>query len=372
MADFVARICRWQQLQGRHNLPWQKTQDPYRVWLSEIMLQQTQVATVIDYYQRFLAHFPTIADLAAAPAEQVMSLWAGLGYYARARNLHKTAKIVTDEYGGSFPQTEETIMALPGIGKSTAHAIMAFCFHKRVPIMDGNVKRIFCRYYGIRGNPNQTRTDKQLWALAEKTLVANDTDSVATYTQGLMDLGATICRRSKPNCTSCPLRSDCYAFANDLVDELPERAPKKTRPQRSVHMLIAQWQNQLLLEQRPNSGIWGGMLSFPEFEEHDELLTCVREIGIKEDALTSLPAINHQFTHFSLTIHAHVMTLNEINQAAQLAASFSKSETSGSALRKPETTTDSLRWVDAESVHDAALPKPARTLLEMLDQQSLF
>lgn len=264
MSDFSHRLIRWHKRHGRHDLPWQNTTDPYRVWLSEIMLQQTQVATATPYYARFLEHFPTLADLANAPVGEVMALWSGLGYYARARNLHACARVLMEQHGGQFPHQPERLAALPGIGRSTANSIATFCFGARAPILDGNVKRVLTRCFGIDGFPGNALVGKQLWLLAEQLMPAKHGD---IYNQAQMDLGATLCVRSKPRCDDCPLADICEANATGKQAELPHKKTRATIPEREVTLLILRHDNHILLEQRPPAGIWGGMLSLPELPD---------------------------------------------------------------------------------------------------------
>ena len=288
LKKFSTALVRWQKQHGRHDLPWQQTTDPYRVWLSEIMLQQTQVQTVIPYYARFLEAYPTVTALAKAPLEDVLALWAGLGYYARARNLHACAgKIVTD-HGGFFPADAEALAALPGIGRSTAAAIAVFAFGQRAAILDGNVKRVFCRVFGVEGVPTQTAVDKSLWVLADSLLPRND---VAAYTQGLMDLGATCCTRSKARCNDCPMAAFCKAFKTDRVSELPYRKAKSSLPVRTAKIWLIRRENDVWLERRQACGIWGGLLSLPE----------AGSVNLPANAL-ELPGtyVRHKFTHFEL------------------------------------------------------------------------
>ena len=318
--DFAERLIRWQKQHGRHRLPWQQTRDAYRIWLSEIMLQQTQVATVIPYYQRFLQRFPDVAALAAAPVDEVMTLWAGLGYYTRARNLHRCAQAVVAQHGGRFPSAVEALAALPGIGPSTAAAIAAFAFGARAAILDGNVKRVFCRAFGIDGFPGQAAVERQLWQRAEALLPARD---IEAYTQGLMDLGATVCTRSKPRCHDCPMQSRCVAYASGRTAELPARKPKKATPEKSTVMLLVLHDGAVLLEQRPPTGIWGGLLSLPELarlsadsspEESgdgraeslsDDLAATVADALASFGTVASieaLPPFMHAFTHYRLQV----------------------------------------------------------------------
>lgn len=288
LGKFPATLIRWQKKNGRHDLPWQQTTDPYRVWLSEIMLQQTQVQTVMPYYARFLEAFPTVAALAAAPLEAVLTRWAGLGYYARARHLHASARAVVAEYAGQFPADAETLATLPGIGRSTAAAISVFAFGQRAAILDGNVKRVFCRVFGIEGVPTTSAVDKSLWVLAESLLPGKE---IAAYTQGLMDLGATCCTRSKARCDVCPMASFCTALQTDRVSELPHRKAKSTLPVRTAHVWLIRDQDHVWLERRQACGIWGGLLSLPDAES----------VRLPANAV-ALPGtlIRHKFTHFEL------------------------------------------------------------------------
>ena len=353
MSNFVQKLCAWQQAHGRHDLPWQSA-DPYRVWLSEIMLQQTQVATVIDYYQRFLERFPTISELASAEQSEVMSYWAGLGYYARARNLHRCAQIVVEQYGGVFPREYEDIVALPGIGRSTAHAIMAFCYGAPTPIMDGNVKRLFTRYYGIKGVTSTAAVEKQLWAQAEKTLNEALGDEhthvdMACYTQALMDFGSLICTRSKPLCDDCPVAGSCYAKTHNLQKELPTPKARKTTPTRHTVMLLLVHDNHIWLEQRPQQGIWGGLLSLPSFDDTEALIHYLQNQGMAINPakdLIKLAAFEHIFSHFKLHIQP---ILVKTTGAQSLLDSSSKQG-----------------YYDLHSWQTLPIPKPVSTLLETL------
>lgn len=338
-ADFAARLIAWQRQHGRKGLPWQGTHDPYRVWLSEIMLQQTQVTTVIPYYQRFLERFPTLADLAAASVEEVMPLWSGLGYYARARNLHKCAQTIMTRHGGEFPYDAAQIAELPGIGRSTANAIASFCFGAQTPILDGNVKRVFARCFGIEGFPGTPKIEKEMWALAEKLMPQKET---GTYTQAQMDLGATVCTRGKPLCQRCPVNDACVAYRDNRVGELPTARPKKAVPERESIFLIMRSPQGILLEQRPPSGIWGGLLCLPELPDGaDATHHAQHHYGVSARQWQALPALRHTFTHFHLTLQplcAEVETMPKVMQ-------------------------NSLRWLTAADADSAALPTPIRTLL---------
>jgi len=340
------RVIAWQRRHGRHSLPWQGTRDPYRIWLSEIMLQQTQVSTVLPYYQRFLERFPTVADLAAAPVGDVMALWAGLGYYTRARNLHGCAQRIVAEHGGRFPGSAEILATLPGIGRSTAAAVAAFAYGERAAILDGNVRRVLARHHGIDGDPASTGVLRRLWEVADAELPDLDRHddghaAMAAYTQGLMDLGATVCTRGMPACERCPLTDSCVALREARQLELPGKRQRKAAGERHVHLLWIRHDGLTLLEQRPPRGIWGGLLSLPECENDDIAAAC-RRLGIQlEGEPRRLPPFEHVFTHFRLQatpwqIHAGHLALAESSQHC---------------------------WLDAPALQGAALPAPIRKLL---------
>jgi A/G-specific adenine glycosylase len=299
--DFSARLLEWFARHGRKDLPWQLQRTPYRVWVSEIMLQQTQVATVIPYYQRFMERFPDVAALAAASQDQVLHYWSGLGYYARARHLHAAAQEVVEQHSGQFPEALDAVMALPGIGRSTAGAILALAAGKREPILDGNVKRVLARFHAVDGWPGRVAVQQRLWELAERYTPAQQ---VAGYTQAIMDLGATVCTRSRPACERCPLRADCSACQSGRQDEFPTSRPGKALPVKSTRMLMLVNDNyDVLLEQRPPAGIWGGLWSFPEPVNDVPLeLWALETLGIKVRLLESWPVMRHTFSHFHLDI----------------------------------------------------------------------
>ncbi|KQZ27719.1 A/G-specific adenine glycosylase [Duganella sp. Root1480D1] len=353
--SFAATLVAWQKQHGRHDLPWQNTRDAYLVWLSEIMLQQTQVSAVLGYYARFLERFPTLASLAAAPVEDVMAQWAGLGYYTRARNLHKCAQRVVAEYGGAFPSDPALLADLPGIGRSTAAAIAAFSAGRRAAIMDGNVKRVFARVFGIDTYPGERKTEEAMWARAEALAPA---EGIEAYTQGLMDMGATLCTRSSPSCQRCPMQPRCVAFATGRTAELPVRKPKKATPEKSAQMLLVVDRGQVLLEQRPATGIWGGLLSLPELAGHTmaadapddaAVAAAVQPFGAMESLERLLPLV-HVFTHYKLHIHPLLVTL-----------------TSRAALAGEERYV----WFDAAAIPNAALPAPIKKLLlDLLGERS--
>jgi A/G-specific adenine glycosylase len=263
-AGFAQTVITWQHLHGRHDLPWQGTRDPYRIWVSEIMLQQTQVAAVIGYYARFMARFPDVRSLAAAPIDDVLACWSGLGYYSRARNLHACAALVVSQHGGTFPQNPEALQALPGIGPSTAAAIAAFAWGVRAAILDGNVKRVLCRRFGIEGFPGERTVEARLWSMARAHLPADGEGGIEAYTQGLMDLGATVCTRARPACARCPLSAQCDAYHTQRVALLPTRRPARRIEQRDAVWVVLVADDAVLLERRAPAGLWGGLWSLPE------------------------------------------------------------------------------------------------------------
>lgn len=298
-------LLRWSDASGRKHLPWQRDPTPYRVWVSEIMLQQTQVATVIPYYERFVQRFPSVESLAQAPQNEVLHLWTGLGYYARARNLHRAAQIVVSDHGGEFPQTLEAVQELPGIGRSTAGAILALSRSQRHPILDGNVKRVLTRYFGIAGFPGEQKIERELWRLAD---ACTPQERVANYTQAIMDLGATVCVRSRPLCAACPLSEHCVARTEGLQSTLPTPRPRKQRPQRTAYIVIAlSSAGAVWLERRPPAGIWGGLWTFPQFDDQAAALDWTTQFSTAtldpKRLADRLPEYRHAFTHFDLTLH---------------------------------------------------------------------
>jgi len=310
---FASRLLQWFELNGRHDLPWQQGRNLYRVWVAEIMLQQTQVMTVIPYYRQFMQIFPDITVLAKASVDEVLAQWAGLGYYRRARHLHKTAEIILAQYQGEFPQDYEAVLALPGIGPSTAGAILAQALDQRHPILDGNVKRVLSRYHAIEGWPGQRHIEKQLWQKAEQhTPITRLVD----YTQAMMDLGATLCTRSSPQCQHCPLNSDCVALATRKVDILPTKKSRKALPVRKKRFLVIHHPEiGLLMEKRPTTGIWGGLWSLPEMLMDDNIeQSCMQRWGIQVDRISELPAFRHSFSHFHLDISPCVIAVKAIPQ----------------------------------------------------------
>lgn len=298
--QFQRTVLAWYDEHGRKDLPWQKKINPYRVWISEIMLQQTQVSTVIPYFERFMQRFPDVVTLAAAPSDEVLHHWTGLGYYARARNLHKASKQVVAEFSGKFPKDIESLMSLPGIGRSTAGAIASISMQLRAPILDGNVKRVLSRFYAISGWPGERAVEQQLWRVAEE-LTPND--RLRDYTQVMMDLGATLCTRSKPRCGECPLQKQCVARSNATQSEYPGRKPKKAIPVRSTVMLLLEnASGDFLLEQRPPSGLWGGLWCPPQIDNHDDIEPTLKSLNLKGDKVIALAPFRHTFSHFHLDI----------------------------------------------------------------------
>ncbi|OIR05798.1 A/G-specific adenine glycosylase [mine drainage metagenome] len=341
MSSFAQQLIRWQKQHGRHDLPWQ-AQDAYRVWLSEIMLQQTQVATVIPYYQRFVASFPDIASLAAATEDQVLAHWSGLGYYARGRNLHKAAQIIVEKHRGEFPRAFEQIIELPGIGRSTAAAVCALAWHERRAILDGNVKRVLARYCGIEGWAGEKKVEEKLWQQAEALLPSQD---VATYTQALMDMGSSVCTRSRPKCALCPVQADCVALRTERIAELPSPRPRKAVPERYAVFLLLMHGNDILLEKRPGSGIWGGLWCPPQFEDEGAARDWFVRNGMEANEGDRLDTFTHTFTHFKL----HITPLRIRLERKPL-----RVEQAGSV------------WLDVEEALGAAIPTPVRKILEQL------
>lgn len=347
MPAFSSRVIQWQRKHGRHDLPWQG-EDPYRVWLSEIMLQQTQVATVVPYYQRFVASFPTIAVLAAASVDEVLAHWSGLGYYARGRNLHRAAQIIAEKHHGEFPRQFEQILELPGIGRSTAAAICALAFHERRAILDGNVKRVLARYCGISGSPADKGVEAQLWQQADALLPQHD---VAIYIQAQMDMGATICTRSKPKCSDCPVQSDCVALQTDRITELPTPRLRKAVPERYATFLMLMHDNDILLEKRAPQGIWGGLWCTPQIEDGQGVpADYLQRSGMQVTERFDLAEFTHTFTHFKLHITPVLLRVSCKPTRVQQAGGV---------------------WMDVEEALQAAIPAPVRRLLgELLNNHS--
>lgn len=347
-ADTIApRLLRWYIKSGRKDLPWQQNPSAYRVWVSEIMLQQTQVATVIPYFQRFVERFPDVGTLAAASEDEVLHHWSGLGYYSRGRNLHAAARRVVAEHCGKLPNDVDSWRALPGVGRSTAGAILALSQGKRHPILDGNVKRVLCRYHGIGAWPGERETEKTLWTLAE---LHTPKRRVATYTQAIMDLGATVCVRRRPRCHACPLNNDCHAFIKGRSEDIPAPRPNKPRPLRGTRFLILRDPDEaVLLKRRPPSGVWGGLWGFPECRiEEDPERVCLERFGIKPAGTRFLAPVRHGFTHFRLEIQPVLLEVNGNAGANRIMEG-------GSAL-----------WYKGASTNRLGIAAPVRRILDDL------
>ncbi len=344
MGALSQAIIHWQKKHGRHDLPWQNIQDPYAIWVSEIMLQQTQVTAVIGYYALFMQRFPSIADLAEATQEQVLQHWSGLGYYSRARNLHHAAQIIVDDFNGIFPQQFEDILSLPGIGRSTAAAISTFALNNPQPILDGNVKRVFARYFELDGWTGSPSIQNKLWSIAERE---NPTEDAIAYTQGLMDLGSLVCSRTKPKCNQCPLNVGCLAFAHDKTHKLPTPKPKKALPERETAMLIIRMGKEILLEKRPQKGIWAGLWSLPEVNVNAIASEAAKQLfGLETEPEETLAIVNHAFTHYKLAITPQPLTVISANKQAA----------------------PNAIWMPIEDAIGAAIPTPVRNILLKLRQ----
>lgn len=337
--QFGNAVVAWQKIHGRHDLPWQNTQDPYAVWLSEIMLQQTQVVTVRDYFARFMQRFPTVKDLAKASQDEVMGLWSGLGYYSRARNLHRAAQDVMALHAGVFPRDALTLQTLPGIGKSTAAAIASLCFGEPIAILDANVKRVLTRYLGFGHDLAIARNEKLLWEQAQSLLPTKDVaHAMPHYTQGMMDLGATLCKPKNPQCVQCPVKNDCKAVKEGKPENYPVKTKKLKRTSEQLWLLYAQTKNgDVWMVQRPQSGIWAGLYCLPVFESYEALEAFVKTKS--KQGLQDMPVVKHVLTHKDLYLHPVVLQLGR-----------SKSLGQG-------------RWVDSQSVADIGLPAPIRKLV---------
>jgi A/G-specific adenine glycosylase len=343
MNAFAKRIVSWQHTYGRNDLPWQRSRDPYRIWVSEIMLQQTQVSTVIPYYERFMTSFPEVHALADASLDDVLAHWSGLGYYSRARHLHRAARMIRDDHDGRFPERLDAVTALPGIGRSTAAAILVFAYGAREAILDGNVKRVLARVRGIEGSAGEKHVANALWRAAEKLLPRED---VRSYTQGLMDLGATVCVPRSPRCDVCPVKTLCFARRLGRTSELPAPRPRKARPHRRTTMLVLQHGDRLLLERRPAPGIWGGLWCFPEIDSAEDPATfCMRRFGLRVSAEERLPQIEHGFTHFTLTISPLRLAVAPLRAQA----------------REP-----GRQWLRTEKIEALARPAPVSRILALV------
>ena len=347
MSVFASRLIRWQARHGRRGLPWQRTRDPYRIWVSEVMLQQTQVATVITYYERFLESFPDLKALALAPLERVLAVWSGLGYYSRARNLHAAARILAGSNGGRFPRTRGKLVSLPGLGRSTAAAIAVFAFGRREAILDGNVKRVLARHFAVPGFPGEKRVEERLWTLAESLLPARN---VARYTQAIMDLGAGVCTRTQPACARCPVRTSCAALSRREVEAYPQPRPRRAVPEKKTAMLILLRSGEVLLEKRQPLGLWGGLWCLPEMPPGaDPRPYCRRRFGASVSAGERLPELRHGFTHFRLTVTPLICRVDSASQWAGEPGQI---------------------WLPLEEIAQAAVPAPVRKLIALLPESN--
>jgi A/G-specific adenine glycosylase len=340
-SDFAARVVEWQNRAGRQDLPWQGTRDPYRIWLSEVMLQQTQVATVVPYYGRFLERFPDVLALASASLDEVLRLWSGLGYYSRGRNLHRAAAHIVEVHEGRFPTRVGELVLLPGVGRSTAAAIAVFSVGAREAILDGNVKRVLARCFAVEGFPGDAPVQKRLWGLAESLLPH---DGIEQYTQGLMDLGATVCTRSSPACTRCPVASTCKARGLGRTGELPTPRPRRSLPKRRTVMMLVFRGGKVLLQKRPPTGIWGGLWSLPEFSSVRHALEVFPGTqGVTLQSHRALEPLKHGFTHYSLTIEPLLCTARgtprQVNESGGV-------------------------WLALDEAIKSPIPAPVRTLLK--------
>jgi A/G-specific adenine glycosylase len=344
--DFARRLLGWHRSHGRRDLPWLAERDPYRVWISEIMLQQTQVATALPYFTRFIERFPDVGSLARAPVADVMAAWAGLGYYARARNLHACARAVLERPGGRFPRTSEALAQLPGIGRSTAGAIAAFCFDERAPVLDGNVRRVLARHWAIEGDPQSARTARQLWERAQLELPpARD---MARYTQAIMDLGATVCTRVQPACSRCPVGDSCRARQTGRTGALPAARPRRERPERRCYALVALAAGAVLLQRRPANGIWGGLMCLPEFASRAALVRRARALAPGPATLVPLAPRRHVLTHLTLAIEPYLALPR------------------GAA---PPAAGRASRWAALDRIDQAGLPAAHRALLREVEER---
>ena len=341
--SFGDAIVAWQKKHGRHDLPWQNTKDPYRVWLSEIMLQQTQVATVRDYFARFTQLFPTVAALAAAHQDEVLGLWSGLGYYSRARNLHRAAQQVVALHGGEFPRSAEALQTLPGIGRSTAAAVASLCFSEPIAILDGNVKRVLTRYLGFDGDMASSRVEKELWAVAQTMLPQRAIQTAMPhYTQGVMDLGATVCTSKKPQCLQCPVVHQCVAHAQGQVERYPVKTKKLKRTSEQLWLLhLVTQEGHVWLTQRPQQGVWAGLYCLPVFESFETLQAAIP--APYRAALTEGEPFKHVLTHKDMHLHPVLCTLPK--------------------KVAPSSYSGEGRWFDKSAWPDLGLPAPIRKLL---------
>ena len=360
--QFATQVVTWYHQQGRKHLPWQQNKTPYSVWVSEIMLQQTQVTTVIAYYQRFMESFPTIEALANADEDNVLHHWTGLGYYARARNLHKSAQLINNEYNGIFPENIAQVIALPGIGRSTAGAILSLSLNQHHPILDGNVKRVLARNYLVEGYNGLTKFDKALWQLSEILTPAIDT---GFYTQAMMDLGATICTRSKPTCDICPVKTSCLAMSSAQQTDFPQKKPKKKIPEKKTIMVIPRItttsSDNVLMEKRPPTGIWGGLWCFYEVSDKADITRLLESLGLKSitahNSQQELTTFRHTFSHFHLDISPIIIDCKQIKPSAL-------SQINSQEISEPRKQ----KWYDLHSEANVGLAASTKKLIGLLQK----
>jgi len=358
--QFAAQVVDWYHHQGRKHLPWQQNKTPYSVWISEIMLQQTQVATVIPYYQRFMASFPTISRLADADEDNVLHHWTGLGYYARARNLHKAAKLIVSTHNGVFPEDIEQVIALPGIGRSTAGAILSLSLNQHHPILDGNVKRVLARNYLVEGYTGLAKFDKTLWPISETLTPATDT---GFYTQAMMDLGATVCTRSKPTCEVCPVKTSCLAMASSQQAHFPQKKPKKKIPEKNTIMVIPRVttakSDSVLMEKRPPAGIWGGLWCFYEVSDKSEITNLLASLGLQalaeHGSQQELTPFRHTFSHFHLDISPIIIDCTQL-----------KAETRSQIINQEVSEPRKQKWYDLYCEANVGLAASTKKLIGLL------
>ncbi len=343
--NFAPRVLAWFDEHGRKSLPWQENKTPYRVWISEIMLQQTQVTTVIPYYHKFMTSFPSVEALAQAEQDEVLAHWSGLGYYARARNMHKAAKMLVDEFDSEFPQSVEGVCELPGIGRSTAAAILSISRGVQAAILDGNVKRVLSRFHAVPTWPGEKKTENAMWELAESYM---PNERCGDYTQAMMDLGATLCTRSKPQCLLCPLESDCEGRQTPDPTQFPIRKPKKAaKPEKSIQLLVLMnQQEQLLLEKRPQTGIWGGLWSLPELASDESIVLHIEQrFSTQVSAVIPLSSFRHTFSHYHLDISPSQIQMAAANWIME---------------------GDKYQWFSQQEALALGLPAPVRSILEKI------
>ena len=343
--NFAPRVLAWFDEHGRKTLPWQENKTPYRVWISEIMLQQTQVTTVIPYYHKFMTSFPSVEALAQAEQDEVLAHWSGLGYYARARNMHKAAKMLVDEFDSEFPQSVEGVCELPGIGRSTAAAILSISRGVQAAILDGNVKRVLSRFHAVPTWPGEKKTENAMWELAESYMPS---ERCGDYTQAMMDLGATLCTRSKPQCLLCPLESDCEGRQTPDPTQFPIRKPKKAaKPEKSIQLLVLMnQQEQLLLEKRPQTGIWGGLWSLPELASDESIVLHIEQrFSTQVSSVIPLSSFRHTFSHYHLDISPSQIQMAAANWIME---------------------GDKYQWFSQQEALALGLPAPVRSILEKI------